>query len=319
MSTPDKTLQELIVRALTGLDERARHSLDAATAKDPALAQFCAELDEVVSLLVGSKDWRNEKPSAELTAKIRTAVASKLPSAPPHFRKVMLEGDLGRQKTMLIVVTALLGVAVLVAVLVQWSRLQRGSDIPMLLTHTVAFETKFADKVPGNWELVGDAVWEPTAQGLKIGGNDEPGAFFLRTGYEGDHAFAFQTDIAVPGLDDRSKVLLFLAEAAGTPQPAFTPTIQPAQALTLEITRDGVFAYGPDQSLLQSRPVSNAEPHFYQVRLEHLGSHIRVLINGETFFEGPASRPLRGLLHPGVRLTGPQKKNVRFNAIRLER
>jgi hypothetical protein len=318
-SPDDKSLQELIVRALTGLDARARQSLDAATRNDPALRQFCAELDEVVSLLVGSKEWRSEKPSAELTAKIRSAVASKLPSAPAHFRTVMLEGDLGRSKTILGVILALLCVASLIVVAVHWWNVQRAVDRNLVLAHQVIIDTRFNEKQFTGWDFVGDGAWESGPDGLKVTGSDEPGAIVMRKGYDAEHALAFQLDVAVPGLEERSNAIIFLAEAADAPLPAFSPAIQPGQALTLEITRDGVFAYGPDQALLQSRPVSNAQPHFYQVRLEHLGPRVRVLINGETFFEGPASRPLHGNLHPGARLAGPQKKEVRFNAVRVER
>ena len=319
LSPDDKTLQELIVRALTGLDARARQSLEAATRNDPALRQFCAELDEVVALMVGSKEWRSEKPSAELTAKIRSAVAAKLPSAPPHFRTVMLEGDLGRQKTILGVVLALLGVVVLIVLIVHWWNVQSPGDRSLSLAHQLILDTRYNEIQFSGWDFVGDGAWESGPDGLKVNGSDEPGAIFMRKGYDAEHALAFQADVAVPGLDERSKVVLFLAEAAGTTEPAFSNVVQPAQALTLEIARDGVFAYGPDQSLLQSRPISNAQPHFYQVRLEHLGPRVRILINEATFFDGPSSRPLQGELHPGVRLAGPQKKEVRFNAVRVER
>ncbi len=318
MSPDDASLQELIVRALTGLDNRARQSLDAASAGDPELRQFCAELDEVVSLLVGSKDWRNEKPSAELTAKIRTAVASKLPSAPPHFRTVMLESDLGRRKTIIGLVVAIVAALGALILAISFIGLPKfGGDQALSLGHNVAYSATLKEPKLIGWELVGDGAWEPGKDGLKAGGSEDAGAIYLQNGYDADHAIAFQIEVGVPGLDERSKAVVFLAE--GGQSPAFTPSVQPAQALTLEITRDGVFASGPDHQLLQSRPVSNAEAHFYQVRLEHLGGRVRVLVNGEVFFEGPASRPLHGTLYPGVRLAGPQKKDVRFNAARVER
>src|SRR5260221_2580817 len=100
MPLDDPSLQELIVRALTGQDRQAQQSLADAAAKDPELRKFCDELDEVVSLLAGSKEWRKQFPSAELTEKVRQAVVSKLPSAPPHFRTVMMESDLGRRRSM---------------------------------------------------------------------------------------------------------------------------------------------------------------------------------------------------------------------------
>lgn len=320
MSPDDLSLQELIVRALTGLDSRARQSLDAASLKDPELRQFCAELDEVVSLLVGSKDWRNEKPSAELTAKIRSAVASKLPSAPAHFRTVMLESDLGRKKTIVGVILAavvLIGGLILVVSMVGLPRF--GGDQTLALAHTVAYSATLKEPKLTGWEVTGDGTWEPAKDGLKAGGTEDAGAIYLQKGYEADHALAFQIDLKVPGLDERSKAVIFLAEAGSSGVPAFTPNVQPAQALILEITRDGVFASGPDHQLLLSKPVSNTESHFYQVRLEHLGGRVRVLVNGEVFFEGATSRPLHGVLHPGVRLAGPQKKDVRFNDARVER
>ena len=320
MSPDDLSLQELIVRALTGLDNRARQSLDAASAGDPELRQFCAELDEVVSLLVGSKDWRSEKPSAELTAKIRSAVASKLPSAPPHFRTVMMESDLGRRKTIIGLVVAIIAVLGVLILAISFIGLPHfGGDQALTLSHNVAYSASLKESKLNGWELVGDGTWEPGKDGLKAGGSDDAGAIYLQSGYDAEHAIAFQIEVGVPGLDERSKAVVFLAEGGGSGAPAFTPSVQPAQALTLEITRDGVFASGPDHQLLQSRPVSNAEAHFYQVRLEHLGGRVRVLVNGEVFFEGPASRPLHGTLYPGIRLAGPQKKDVRFNAARVER
>jgi hypothetical protein len=316
----DLPLQELIVRALTGMDARARQSLDAASATDPQLRQFCAELDEVVALLVGSKDWRSEKPSAELTEKIRSAVASKLPSAPPHFRTVMLENDLGRRKTILgLVIVIAIGLALLVLAVGYIGFPRGGSDPALSLNHNVTYTSTLKDQKLAGWEVVGDGAWEPGKDGLKAGGSEDAGAIYLQSGYQADHALAFQIDVGLPGLDERSKAIVFLAEAGASGQPVFTPAVQPAQALTLEITRDGLFASGPDHQLLQSRPVSNVDSHFYQIRLEHLGNRVRVLVNGEIFFDGPASRPLRGEIHPGVRLAGPQKKDVRFNAARVER
>ena len=77
---------------LHGLNELSGKPLSA-----DALFHICAELEGLVEALGGAKDWRSETPSAELTQRIREAVVSKLPAAPPHFRTVMMESDLGQQ------------------------------------------------------------------------------------------------------------------------------------------------------------------------------------------------------------------------------
>src|SRR5688500_14815250 len=123
MNTEDVTLQELIVRALTGRDESARLSLESVTAGDPELRQFMSELEGIVDSLAESKEWRSKGPSAELTAKVRQAVVSRLPAAPPHFRTVVLEADLGRKRAARKVIIMVIAAALLLgAILYSWQR-----------------------------------------------------------------------------------------------------------------------------------------------------------------------------------------------------
>jgi hypothetical protein len=321
MASDDVTLQDLIVRALTGMDERAKKSLERAAAADPKLKQFYAELDEVVSVLAGSKDWRNEKPSAELTAKIRNAVAEKLSAAPPQFRTVVLEADLGRKRTLAGVALAIVAVVILVVGAMEWFNLHPvGPSGPLALSRQVVYESplKEADVLSG-WEPVGEGTWEADAQGLHEKGSQEPAALFRRDGFDAGRALAFEVLVKTPELVQPSSIIVFLAESTGI-QPAFNPGVRPAQALQIEISRDGMVLLAPDQSLLQSKPPSNQPNQEYRIRLEHLGSKVRVLVDGNVFFEGtPGARPLSGRIHPGVRVYGPRKQDVRFSDARIEK
>ena len=164
MVDDDVTLQELIVRALTGRDEMARRSMDSAAASDPELQKFCDELQDIVGTLAGSSDWRALTPSSELTARIRQAVVAKLPAAPPHFRTVLLEADLGRRRAARRVVLqagALLIAAALVAYL--WQRPQTGSgrlDIGGRLVYQAAWK---GEPLQG-FSMAREEKWESTAQ-----------------------------------------------------------------------------------------------------------------------------------------------------------
>jgi hypothetical protein len=317
MLREDATLQELIVRALTGMDERARQKLDAARATDPELKQFCAELDDVVNVLMKSKDWGSVKPSPELTAKIRSAVAAKLPSAPPHFKTVVLQSELGQGSSAIGIVLWVVAVAILIGTVGYFVSQRSGSESALKLTGA-GFETPLKADLK-NWEKLGEGSWEIAGEFLAVKGGEEPCALYLKEGFEAGGAMAFEIDVKVPGLDERSNVVVFIAEAVNVPQPPFNTSVRPNQALTLEISRESLVLSGPDQTLLQSKQVSHAEPKFYRVRLEHLGGRVRVLLNGQSFFDGAVMRSLRGKLHPGVRVAGPQKGEVRFNTARVER
>ena len=315
MPQEDLTLQELIVRALTGEDRRARLQLDSAAASDPELRQFCADLDEVVNVLAGSKEWRRQAPSPELTAKIRQAVVSKLPAAPPHFRKVMLEADLGRRRATRWV---LMGIALFVIILcISWFA-RRESGARPKLEGKVVYEAALKGEALHGWARAGSGAWESSAGGMHVQDSEDPGALYIKDGFDAARPLAFEIESSIPELDERSTVLIFVADALGAPQPAFNPGARPARALTLEIGRDGLVLSSPDQALLFSRPVSNLSAHFYRVRLEYLGSWVRVLVNAEVFFEQDLPMP-QGPLFPGVRVAGPQKNAVRFNAVRIER
>ena len=319
MAREDATLQELIVRALTGMDARARQSLDSAAARDPQLRQFCAELDEVVNLLAGSKDWRAETPSAELTAKVRRAVAEKLPSAPPHFRKVLIDEDLGRGEMLRKLTLGSAGALILLLVLAWMWFSRTGGPGPLKLDGRVIFEAPLKDGSLAGWARAGDGAWQSGPDGLRVEGGDDPSAYFLQNGFDVSEPLAFVIDVSVPSLDSGSNVVVFLAEGAGGAQPVFRDGFRPARALALEIGRDGLLLSGANGAPLQSRPLSNAAARFYRLRLELLGQRARVLMNDEIFFDGPLAHPPRGALHAGVRVAGPQKSEVRFNAARLER
>ncbi|HYF51482.1 MAG TPA: hypothetical protein VEJ63_18860 [Planctomycetota bacterium] len=318
MSTQDATLQELIVRALTGMDQRAKQAFDAASASDPELKQFCAELDEVVSLLSGSRDWRAAPPPPEVRERVRQAVAQKLPAAPPHFRKVMLESDLGRRRTMsgLIIVVVMVGVCL--ALLVGWVTWRSSSGSTLKLEGTLVRETSFKDMADvREFNTFGETLWYASNDGLRPEGGEEPAALVNNQTTPASQALGLDADIKVPGLDARSSVMVFIAEGSGGP--AFNAGLRPASALAVEITSEGISVFGPDQAPLRTRTVAQSEPRFVRLRLEHLGPRVRVLVNGETLFDGPIMRPLRGNLSAGLRLSGPQKNAVRFNAFRIQR
>jgi len=319
MRNDDLTLQELIVRALTGRDNEARRSLDNAAASDPELRRFCSELEEVVSALAGSTDWRTAAPSPELTAKIRQAVVAKLPSAPPHFRTVLLEADLGhRRATLRLALWALLLAAAVTALLYVWPR-PRGEGERLKLTGKSVFEAPLKGEPLKGWEFVRQAAWQNEAQGLHSGGTEDSDAVYLKEGFSAEQALACNVDVSTPGLDEQSSVTVFLADAQGAERPLSDAWLRPSVALELEITADGLVLYGPGKTLLQSQPLAFAGGTFLRLRLEHLGRQARVVVNGKVLFEGPLPRPFQGPLHPGMRVAGQRKNQVLFNALRIER
>lgn len=319
MAQDDPTLQELIVRALTGGDRAARQSLDAAAARDPELRSFCADLEDVVGMLVGAKDWRVEAPSPELTAKVRQAVVARLPEAPPHFRKVLIEADLGRQRTqrMLLIGVALAALAAAALAVLLFTG--RGPDPALKLKGMFAYEATVGGDPARDFAVLGEGSWDWDDDGLKCSEGSGAGALCLKQGFPADEAVAFRLDARVPGLDAKSSVVIFLADAAGESLPLFGNSSRPARGITLEVTRDSLVLYDADQELLESRPQSSSSASFLQVRMEHLGQRVRILVNGDRFYAGTISRAPEGPLHPGIRIVGPRKGEFRFNKIRVER
>ena len=319
MRNDDVTLQELIVRALSGRDNEARRSLENAAASDPELQRFCSELEEVVSALAGSTDWRAAAPSPELTAKIRQAVVAKLPSAPPHFRTVLLEADLGhRRATRRLLLWAVLLAVALAALLYLWQK-PRGEGERLHLTGKSVFEAPLNGEPLKGWEFVREAAWQCGPDGLHSGGTDDSDAAYLKDGFSAEHALACNVDVRIPGLDEESSVTVFLADTHGSARPLFDAWLHPSVALELEITADGLVLNGPGRTLLQSQPAANAGGTFLRLRMEHLGRQARVVVNGKVLFEGPLPRPLQGPLHCGMRVAGRKKNQVLFNALRIER
>ncbi|HEY3324833.1 MAG TPA: hypothetical protein VGP72_30550 [Planctomycetota bacterium] len=318
MNTEDVTLQELIVRALTGRDQRARQSLQTAAASDPELERFCAELQGVVSELAGTADWLSSGPSAELTAKIRQAVIAKLPAAPPHFRTVLLEADLGRRsaaRRALLVLVA--GVVCVAALLYLWQR-SPAEERRLKLTGKSVFESSLQDGMPRGWQKAGEQNWLAGSEGLHTAGNEESGALYYKEGFAADAALALDLDLHVPELGELSSAMVFLADGNGEDAPALDASSRPRSALALEIAADSLVLNGPGRTLLQSRPETGGGGRFYRLRIEYLGSAARVLINNAIFYDGPVPQP-RGPFFAGLRVAGPKKNEIRFNTLRLER
>ncbi|MCZ7648353.1 MAG: hypothetical protein M5U26_24355 [Planctomycetota bacterium] len=322
MAAHDPTLQELIVRALTGQDRRAQRRLEAAAGRDPELKRFCEELDEVVSTLVGSRDWRKQAPSPELTSRIREAVVAKLPDAPPHFNMVLMDADLGRRRTLWRLLGGVLLVGIVAAGAV-WALMREQTAARRLrLNGQVAYETPLQGEKLEGWEFLGAGAWSGDGQGLRhepANDGGEAAGVYLKRGIAAEGALAFNLDVSAPELGAGSHAAVFLAEAEAGGAPAFGPNAKPARGLLLELSADGLVLYGPDAELLQSRPVNQGGAGFYRLRLEHLGPYVRVLVNGDVIFDGQPSRALHGKLHPGWRAAGPENSQIRFNAARIER
>jgi hypothetical protein len=319
MNGDDVTLQELIVRALTGRDETARRSLDDAAAIDQDLQRFCAELDEVVVMLTGCREWRAAKPTPELTAQIRAAVVSKLPAAPPHFRTVLLEADLGRRRAARRLTIALVVAAAVVAGVLYLFQRSRGESERWKLSGKLVLDAPLKGEPLKGFEFVRETNWQSAAEGLRSNGAEDSGAVCLKEGYDAGRALALNVEVRMPALDEQSGVTIFLADAPGAGRPAFDSASRPQHALALEITADSLVLTGPGHAFLQSRSSSGAGGAFLRVRIEHLGAYARVLVNEQPFFDGVLPRRLQGPLCPGVRVSGPRKNEVIFNALRLER
>ncbi len=318
MTLDDLTLQELIVRALTSDDGKARQSLHLATASDPELKQFCDDLDKMVNTLAGSTDWRREKPSPELTASVREAVVATLPSSPAHFRSVLLESDLGRPwaKARLLLF-CLLGAALIG--LVVWAWLKGWEDRGRLaLKGKLVYDTTFDEGLNEEWISVNGLTWNDKNK-LRYQGDRDSDAVFMKQGFKADTALAFNLDLQLPGLDDTSSVFVFVADAEGSEAPTFDAGARPEHGLTLEITREGLILYDAAHELLQSKPYSNVNARFYRVRLEYLGAEARVLVNDSLFYEGSVTRMLQGPIHPGLRVFGPKRNETMVTGVRIER
>ena len=319
MAHEDPTLQELIVRALTGRDAKARQLLDNAASSDPELRQFYAELNEVVNVLAGSTDWRNQAPSPSLSVKIWDAVSEKMQSAPPRFHTVLLEADLGRRRAVTRLILVILAGTLILGLLAWAVFKRREGDGRLKLSGKMVFQTNLKNNKIQDWQLAGEAAMETGSDGFRFGDGEAAGTLFLKKGFDAESAIAFEIDVNVPELDEKSNVVVFLAESEDAAQPLFHAGTRPAQALSIEISQAGMVLSDAEHALLHSSPRSHPGAFLYTLRLEHLGPRVRALINGDVFFDGLPSRQLRGKLFPGIRLMGPQKNLVRFNNARVER
>jgi hypothetical protein len=324
MQTDDLTLQELIVRALTSRDSNARRSLERAAAHDPELQKFCAELDDLVQTLSGAKDWRNEQPSEELRQKIRDAVVSKLPAAPPHFRTVLLEEDLGPQRAHASTFIFLGIVAAAIVLLVYMSlNLRNGTGSERLsLKGEAVYASPWNAATPGaldKWDAQRGPAWVAGAEGVSASAGEDTGVLLFHDGLNAAGAVAFSIDVKIPELDAKSSASIFLAAAGPDGKPEIDAAGSPASAITLDILPDGIQLMGPGRALLAARAVSNARGGFYRVRIEHLGGYARVTVNGDVYAERALSHPLDGTLIPGLRVSGPRRDGMLFNNVRIER
>jgi len=317
MATEDPSLEELIVRALTSQDSKAREALEAAGREDPELRQFCDELNQVINTLAKCKDWRAEAPSATMREKVRQAVRAKMAQAPPRFQAVVLDADLGRDKATRRLVYVLLVVVALAALvaLVLWLH-PREEGGKLTLTGQRAFEAKPEQDRPEAWAAHTDDPADANLAAL-VRPDGAVSTIYLKNGFKADGAVALQAEIELPELDEKSSVMLFLADAAGAERPTLTSSARPEQALYLEITQDSIVLYEAGR-WLDAKHIAGARG-FYRLRLEYLGSQIRALVNGEPLFEGRVTQVLRGPLHPGLRAAGPQKSKFRFNGVSVER
>jgi hypothetical protein len=317
MAEEENNLEDLIVRALTHQDSTAREALDTASREDPELKRFYDDLNQVINTLARCKDWRSEAPSATLKEKVRQAVRAKMSQAPPRFRAVILDADLGREKATRRVVYALLILlaAGLLIALALWMRPREDSG-KLKLTGQRPFEAVEGKDPAGAWAAQSS---DPADANLAALAHPDDGVntIYLQKGFGADAALAFQVEVEVPDLDEKTSVMVFLADAAGSERPTLTSTFRPEQALYVEITLDSIVLYHGGQ-LLKAKPISNAKG-FYALRLEHLGSHVRAVINNEVLCEAPVTQVLKGPLHPGLRTAGPRKSQFRFNKVWVER
>ncbi len=328
MAQSDPQLMEMIMRALTSRDRPAMLMLEEACNRDPEIKAFYDDLNEVVSLLAGSKDWRRETPTASLRAKIREAVQAKLPNAPPSLRLVFTESDLGRRKTTRNLILATIGAILLIAALAWFcSRFTGGDSGGKLeltgqriydnpLKNTGAQDWDYALSSGGAWEIRNGGLCSPAAGDTA---NSSPATAIMKVSHEAKRALAFTVETKAPDLDDGTGLMVFLAEGSGDGPPQLGPGERPERAVSLEINREGILIQGIAHALLDSKPFNGPAARFFQIRLEHLGANVRVLINGEVRFDGPMPQRLRGNLYPGLRVSGPKKSEIIFNAARVER
>ena len=329
MAQSDPQLMEMIVRALTSRDRPAMLMLEEACSRDPEIKAFYDDLNDVVNLLAGSKDWRKEAPTAALRAKIREAVQSKLPSAPQSFRLVFTDSDLGRRKTKRMLIAATIGAMILVGVLAWFGSKFTGGDSggKLELTGQRIYDNQLKATGAQDWDyaLSSGGAWEIRNGGLcapnpgENANTNTPATAIMKVSNDAKRALAFTVETKVPDLDDGTGLMVFLAEGDGDGPPQLGPGERPERSVSLEINREGILIQGIAHALLDSRPFNGPAARFFQIRLEHLGANVRVLINGEVRFDGPMQQRLRGNLYPGLRVSGPKKSEIIFNAARVER
>ena len=317
MGIDDSNAEELIVRAVTGQDPKAQAALHEATKDDPELEQFYSELNKIVHNLAECRDWRAEPPTPTARERVRQAVLAKLQQAPPRFKAAILDVEVARRKVtrrLLVMLAALAVVAAGVAgVIFMTTSGKRGR---LQLSGQEAFRATDKDDRPGDWASPGGQLTGASLASLK---EEAPvNTIFLKTGFPTDRALAYQVDLDLPELDDKSSVTVFLADAKAEKKPAFTPIGRPERSVYIEITTDSLVLYDADGELLSARPLGEAKG-YYTLRLEYLGAHLRALVKGEVLYDGPLNQVLRGPLHAGLRTAGPRKSELRFNAVRLER
>lgn len=318
MGADDSNAEELIVRALTGQDPEAQAALEKAAKDDPELQKFYSELGTIVQKMAECRDWRAQPPTPTARERVRQAVLAKLQMAPPRFKAVILDVEVARKKVTHRLLIGLLGVAALAAciaaVIVFASSGKRGR---LQLSGQPAFQVSDTKDQPEAWASF---AGELTGAGLAALKQDAPvNAIYLKRGFPVDQALAFQVDVDVPDFEDTpSSVTLFIADAMNQDQPAFTPEGRPERSVSLVLNADSLVLYDASQAFLGSRALGKAQG-FYTLRVEYLGAHMRVLVKGEVLYDGPLNQVLRGPLHIGLRTSGPHKKDLQFNAVRLER
>lgn len=317
MGMDDSNVEELIVRAMTGQDPKAQAALEDAAREDPELKKFYGELNTIVHTLAECRDWRAEPPTPTARERVRQAVLAKLQQAPPRFKAVILDVEVARRKVTRRLLLGLVGLCVLAAgvaavVFIATS----GKRGRLQLTGQPAFGVKGNQDQPDAWASPGGQL---TGTGLESLKQDAPvNTIYLRAGFPVDQALAYQVDLDVRELDDKSSVTVFLADAQSQAEPAFTPAGRPERSVYIEINADSLVLYDAGQALLSARPLGKAEG-FYTLRLEYLGAHLRALVKNEVLYDGPLNQVLRGPLHAGLRTAGPSKSSLRFNEVRLER
>jgi hypothetical protein len=318
MSADDSNTEDLIVRALTGQDHAAKAAIERAAQDDPELQKFYSELSTVVQKMTECRDWRAEPPTPTARERVRQAVLARLQMAPPRFKAVILDVEVARQKVTQrmrigLVCVTVLGACVAGAIVFA----SGGKPNRLQLSGQPAFEASDGKDQPEAWaSFAGELI----GVGLTALKQDAPvNTLYLKRGFPIDQALAYQVDLDVPDFEDTaSSVTLFLADAMNLSPPAFTPEGRPERSISLVLNADSLVLYDASQAFLGSRPLGKAQG-FYTLRIEYLGAHLRVLVKGEVFYDGPLNQVLRGPLHIGLRTSGSRKAGLRFNAVRIER